>query len=542
MLPVLFAVLLQQPFQVPSTGAVELSGAWRFRTGDAAHWSQPAFPDRDWPVVDVPGRWPAGTRGFAWYRARVTFAAVPYAPVAIQFRSVAVAFEVYVDGERLGGLGSFPPHYRARSGIPYTVILPPSLLTPGEHVIAVRVYSDESYGGMMGRVLVGELSDVARDPRVRDWLLLGTALLLLGVGVSQYVLWMGRSAARLHLVLATFCAALAGFFLVWMPSARLAMAPWVFWFRPFMAFAAAAGAAACFSYRRLFEMDDDRAVAGLGFFFVVLIPLALLLPDWDQLRWVQTYLLNPAALVLVMAGVGIALRQRLRGAEYTAPVLWGAVVLAVGVFHDVFASWGVITVATTYPWFLLAGAVAYVLGLVVAASHKVAEAETAALYDRLTGLYRREIVMDALQREIRRAARTQQSIAVIMMDVDRFKQINDTLGHQIGDKVLAEVGRRLGEAGRAVDWLGRYGGEEFIAVLASTGVDGARLAAERLRLAVAALPIATGRTARTITMSAGVAAFEGAEGGEWPTTEQLVGAADSALYRAKDQGRNMVAG
>jgi diguanylate cyclase (GGDEF)-like protein len=492
--------------------------------------------------VPVPGRWPAGTSGFGWYRAHIRFDAIPYQPVGIRLRSVAVAFEVFVDGELLGELGSFPPRYRARSGIPYLVVLPPSLLTPGEHLVAIRVFSQESYGGIMGPIEAGALQEVTRDSVARDWLLLGTALLLLGIGVAQFAFWLRRSAARLHLVLALFCAALAGFFIVWMPATRLALAPYVFWFRPFMAFAAAAGAAACFSYRRLFDMDEDRAVLGLAFLFVAIIPLALLLPTWDQLRWLQTYVLNPVALLLVVTGVAIALRQRLHGAEYTGPVLWGALVFAVGVVHDVFASWGIITVATTYPWLLLVGCVAYVLGLVFAAAHKVAEVETAALYDQLTGLYRREIVMDALQREIRRAARTHQPIAVIMMDVDRFKQINDTLGHQVGDRVLAEVGRRLGEAGRAVDWLGRYGGEEFIGVLASTGVQGAMQAAERLRQAVAALPIATGRTARTITLSAGVAAFDGGgTSADWPTTEQLVGAADAALYRAKDQGRNMVA-
>jgi two-component system cell cycle response regulator len=127
-----------------------------------------------------------------------------------------------------------------------------------------------------------------------------------------------------------------------------------------------------------------------------------------------------------------------------------------------------------------------------------------------------------------------------MLDVDRFKQINDTLGHQAGDRVLAEVGRRMGEAGRAVDWLGRYGGEEFIAILAGADVAGARLAAERLRKAVSALPIATGRTAKTVTLSAGVATFVGNNPDEWPTTEQLVGAADAALYRAKNSGRDTV--
>jgi len=104
--------------------------------------------------------------------------------------------------------------------------------------------------------------------------------------------------------------------------------------------------------------------------------------------------------------------------------------------------------------------------------------------------------------------------------------------------VLTEVGRRMLDAGRSVDWLGRYGGEEFMAILAASDRPGATLAAERLRAAVSALPIATGRTARTVTLSAGVATF--APGSEQPTVEQLVGAADAALYRAKNNGRNCV--
>ena len=190
------------------------------------------------------------------------------------------------------------------------------------------------------------------------------------------------------------------------------------------------------------------------------------------------------------------------------------------------------------PWALLAGTIGFVGSLALTTADKFVDTETAALYDRLTGLYRREVVLDALSREIRRSARMHQPLAVIMLDVDRFKRINDTMGHQAGDRVLTEVGRRMGEAGRVVDWLGRYGGEEFIAVLASTDKGGARQAAERLRRAVAALPIATGRTARTITLSAGVAAYEGGE--EWPTPEQLIGAADEALYRAKGAGRDRV--
>jgi len=539
MLPVLLALLLQQPFQVPATGSADLAGLWRFHAGDSAAFARPDAADTGWVRVAVPGHWPAGTSGFGWYRARFALDTMPSEPIGIRVASVEVAWQLFVDGELIGELGGFPPRYRARSATPVVVPLPPALVRPGAHTIALRVYSGESRGGITGDVTIGSMSDLQADDLTLDGLFLGMALLLVGIGLGQIVLWSRRDDARVHLALAALCAALALFFVVWMPATRVAVSPVVFWFRLFMAFGAAALAAACFAFRRLFDLEDDRLLLVFGLFFLAVAALAVFVPAWDDLRLLESYLLDPGALLFGAGAVAVAARQRLRGSEHVAPVLWGALLFAVAIILNVLAGWGLFSLGSSYPWLLLVGCVAFVLGLTASAGHRLAEAETAALYDRLTGLYRREVVMDALQREIRRAARVKQAITVIMMDVDRFKQINDTLGHQAGDRVLAEIGRRLGEAGRAVDWLGRYGGEEFVAVLASTSVDGGILAAERLRQAVSALPIATGRTSKTITLSAGVAAFDGKS--EWPTTEQLVGAADAALYRAKDQGRNTIA-
>lgn len=535
----LFAIVLQQPVPVPSTGAVTLSHSWRVMAGDSAGWARLDYDDRAWAVESVPGGWPRGRRGTAWYRLRFRFDAVPYGPVGIRLRSVVAAYEVFLDGERLGGLGSLPPTYRARSGVPLVFALPPSLLTPGEHLLAVRVYSEESVAGLTGDVQIGALDELARDLRLRDYLLLAAAMLLSGIAVAQLSLWWRRPGARLHVAVALFCLTEAVFFVLWMPTVRLALAPWLFWYRPYLAFGAAAAAAFCLVLREVLELEDDRLLFGLSLCFVAIIPLALFAPTWGQLRWVGLYPFNLALLVTALLTIVIAIRQAVQGAAHARTLLWGILVLVVALLHDVLVQWGAIAVRATFPWLILTGCVVFAISLVVATGRRFLDTETAALYDRLTGLYRREVVMDALQREIRRAARMHQAIAVIMLDVDRFKQINDTLGHQAGDRVLAEIGRRLGEAGRAVDWLGRYGGEEFVAVLAATSTDGAVQAAERLRQAVAALPIATGRTARTITLSAGVAAFDG--GAEWPTTEQLVGAADAALYRAKNEGRNRVA-
>lgn len=156
--------------------------------------------------------------------------------------------------------------------------------------------------------------------------------------------------------------------------------------------------------------------------------------------------------------------------------------------------------------------------------------------DPLTGLANRLEIMETLAREVSRAAREASHVAVIMVDLDHFKRINDTHGHQTGDEVLAEAARRMRDAVRDYDTVGRYGGEEFIVVLPHVDERTAREIAERLRAKLEAHPVATRVGPVPVTASVGVASTHA---GALPP-EELVGQADAALYEAKDQGRNRV--
>jgi diguanylate cyclase (GGDEF)-like protein len=160
-----------------------------------------------------------------------------------------------------------------------------------------------------------------------------------------------------------------------------------------------------------------------------------------------------------------------------------------------------------------------------------------AMLDPLTGLWNRAAVFEVLDRELARSARSGEPLAVIMADIDHFKQINDRHGHPAGDAALAEVARRLRQGVRAQDAAGRYGGEEFLLVLA--GCDGAAAArvAEELRAGVAGEPVGAGGTQLAVTLSLGVAAIPGVTD---RSAAALVAAADQALYRAKSAGRNRV--
>jgi len=156
--------------------------------------------------------------------------------------------------------------------------------------------------------------------------------------------------------------------------------------------------------------------------------------------------------------------------------------------------------------------------------------------DSLTGLVNRASIDAHLERAVDAATRSQHPLSVIAVDIDRFKSVNDEHGHAAGDQVLRAVTRRMESALRDGDWLGRYGGEEFLVVLQNTDVAGANEIAERLRARVGADAIDVEGAKFRLTISLGVAALTPKE-----TAHELVARADGALYDAKRSGRDRVA-
>jgi diguanylate cyclase (GGDEF)-like protein len=160
--------------------------------------------------------------------------------------------------------------------------------------------------------------------------------------------------------------------------------------------------------------------------------------------------------------------------------------------------------------------------------------------DGLTGIANRRQFDEALQREWRACLRTGTSLALVMIDIDHFKQFNDAYGHPVGDTCLRAIAGILhGEINRAHDLIARYGGEEFVCLLPDINLAGARIMAEQLRQAVQSLsiPHEASSTAPMVTISLGLALF--IPTGKL-TPEQLVAAADAQLYEAKHAGRNRV--
>ena len=178
----------------------------------------------------------------------------------------------------------------------------------------------------------------------------------------------------------------------------------------------------------------------------------------------------------------------------------------------------------------LARPIAQVVGEV---AHLSRQAQT----DALTGLANRRGLNERIEAELARALENGTSVSFVMSDIDDFKKINDTYGHQTGDKILRAAARALDGSVRELDLTARYGGEEFAVVLPGSRLENAHLSAERMRKAVAEIEVLSpeGEAAR-VTMSFGVAAFP-----TYANADALVAAADAALYQAKRAGKNAVA-
>ena len=156
--------------------------------------------------------------------------------------------------------------------------------------------------------------------------------------------------------------------------------------------------------------------------------------------------------------------------------------------------------------------------------------------DPLTGISNRRHLMERLKNETLRSRRSKKSFAILMADVDGFKNFNDTHGHIAGDEALKAVAEVLQEGMREIDHVARYGGEEFLVMMPNTDIDGAVKAAERIRERLAERSVAVGKKSVTVTMSTGVAEFP--IDGDSP--ESLIISADEALYQAKHDGRDRV--
>ncbi len=163
--------------------------------------------------------------------------------------------------------------------------------------------------------------------------------------------------------------------------------------------------------------------------------------------------------------------------------------------------------------------------------------EEMALRDTLTGLYNRRYFLQILDYELNRAKRYRQPLSLVFMDLDHFKEINDTFGHSVGDQFLKQTSQKLFSLFRTTDLLARYAGDEFVAILPATPPDGAMILAKRIQEAMSQYQVMVRGKTLQVSVSVGVDTFENEEGVGIAT---FIDRADKAMYEAKVQGRNRV--
>jgi two-component system cell cycle response regulator len=176
-----------------------------------------------------------------------------------------------------------------------------------------------------------------------------------------------------------------------------------------------------------------------------------------------------------------------------------------------------------------------VVSMQTALDQKQQELRHRATHDSLTGIWNRSAILDILNREMDCTRSMTKDLCIALGDVDKFKCINDTYGHETGDAVLVEVVRRMKSALRRYDEIGRYGGDEFLAVMPGVSKQQAFMISERLRMRVAEANFHFQKTQVSVTLSIGVAA-----GDDPGVVNSLFQSVDAALYRAKARGRNCV--
>ena len=159
--------------------------------------------------------------------------------------------------------------------------------------------------------------------------------------------------------------------------------------------------------------------------------------------------------------------------------------------------------------------------------------EYQASHDSLTGLYNRNKFKDLFGKELRRGIRYDNELSLILFDIDNFKKVNDTYGHQVGDEVLIEISKRVLSGVREHDTVVRWGGEEFIILLPETSIEGAVMVAEKIRLLISEIPISSENL--IITASFGISKMK-----EDDTKDSFILRTDKALYKAKNNGKNQV--
>jgi diguanylate cyclase (GGDEF)-like protein len=580
-------------------GTFTLNGPWQFHSGDDPAWATPSFDSSDWEQLSADKPWGrqghASLTGFAWYRCSIALTTAPGVPRQFSLLVVDIrnSYEIYWNGSLIGRNGRMPPHpvwYQSQPAQTFEL----GQIQRG--VLAVRVWkapllSDDrgDQGGFDAAPLIGSPEAIATAKAAYEFqwlrsqqLQFGANLLCTVIALLSFLLWL-RTPSRWILFLTTgFAIAQPVIFLLmhahmgWSYSLVMGLA------QPINA---VQDVSLWFLLLRLLLLDENRTVSRLtrilacifminAIFDGVLVAISWK-PQWTGLIQVSDavstflYLLLEVFPVLLVS-LGFTQRRQFDSAPWLVAILAFLNEMMLFLYHMLqqgrqFTDWPIATTITS-PLFsidgsgisltTLAGTLLFV-AIVYAAYNSVQEDQRRreamerekmeltretmlmryqAEHDGLTGLWNHRVIVQRLGNEMNRSLRDRTPLSVILIDIDHFKTINDGFGHMAGDLVLKQISQILTRSVRPYDYVGRYGGEEFLLILPDCEPVSALIRAEQLRLAIQSARIQDGENVLQVTSSFGV-------GSGFPShyeAETVIRTVDSALYRAKSSGRNCV--
>jgi diguanylate cyclase (GGDEF)-like protein len=547
LLPVVLAILLSLPAAAQSAsggGVLALSGAWKAVRGDSPAYADPALDDRAWAPVQVPGSWEEafpGYDGLGWYRVTVTIPDELVAgPVGLAFGTVGDAYEAYFNGVKIGGRGKFPPSFVEGVG-PGLMLVPPDALAKranGRHVLAVRVYNSYAHGGILTPVRLARYDVLAQERSPRDMVIGALVSFFMAIGVYHLVFWLRRRAARENLWFSIVCLAVSVYGTTYSVTVASLVVEYLNPYRLGLMSMLAAGPFFMALVYNLFDLRFGRRERTIATLFVAVTALAAVAPLGllaEINKWVDAMLAVGMLAIVVRAALASSPHR-----PHATTLVLGTAAFALSYVYDLASEYSFVPVARVLPsvpslfWL---GFLVFVVAVGTSTAGKWALTEVTALVDPLTELARRHVLEDALRREADRLRRSGGSMALVMIDLDFFKQVNDAYGHRVGDEVLARVGRLLRSSARNIDLPARFGGEEFAVLLYDTRLDGALAFAERFRAHLRELRVPVPGGVVQVTASLGIAV-----GVDLVDSDVLVEAADRALYRAKSDGRDRMVG
>lgn len=545
MIPFLLAALALAAPDTAGTGPRHLVADWWVRAGDDPAWAVERIEPGDWHRIEVPGVWESvlpGHDGPGWYRTEIELSpALSRGPVGLRFGLVGDAFEVYWNGVRVGANGRFPPDF-VESVEPHLVLVPAEALDlrpEGPHLLAVRVHNAYAYGGLMGNVQIGRYDRLAQLAPRGEVVLSGLIAFFVAIGIYHLAFFVRRRWARENLHFALLCLLAAAYLATQSVAFLSRTVHLVSPFRMELMASMAAVPVYLALLRRLFGLRLTGAQRAASMAALTAVPLLLLLP----LPFLS-HLYRPLQLLLAAGLLWITAQAWRRGDRHDHDffmVMAGLACFAVAFGWDALSEVQLVPVAVLVPgigglfWL---GFLCLIVGVGLATSGTFAQAEVHALTDPLTTLSRRHVFDAALQREVARVRRSGGNVAVVMIDLDHFKALNDVHGHRAGDLVLERVGRMLRHNARNIDLAARLGGEEFAVLLYDTDLDGAIAFASRFRRNLERLEVEHHQTTLRTSASLGIALGSGEI-----DADELLETADRFLYAAKAAGRNhMMAG